>query len=84
MKGKEYYLFTEKCRKCTTDYFKDGIPVAKLGDFSKAYGIPVKKTLTKLPIYIKYVEKEMGIVVYNKIHNKKKKFKKDATNLMVA
>ena len=62
--GQEYYLFRQAYRRGVHTYFSNGIRIDEVYDFSKAKNdSAVIHTLDKLPLYIKYVENEYGIVV---------------------
>lgn len=60
----EFYLFTQNFRKGVQQYFGQGVCLERACDYSKSKNdTAVKKTMDKLPAFIKYVEKECGIVV---------------------
>ena len=67
----EYYLFSQIYRKSVQSYFNNGILLADIYDFSKAHrNNAITHTLTKLPLYIKYIESEYGITVLNRTRKK--------------
>lgn len=63
-KGNEYYMFSQRPYTGVEEYFKKGIALnnaikhSKCGDNKM-----IHKTITKLPTYIKYIEKEYGIAL---------------------
>lgn len=62
--GKSYYLFSQKFRRGVHDYFCRGVPLRAATDFTRAHrNFAVGKTMERLPVAIKYVEKEYGISV---------------------
>ena len=73
--GKEYFLFQQEFKKTVFDYFMNGVNVSVTNDYSVAHSHTVRKTLDKLPSYLRYIEKEYDIEVYEKtkeFKNKKK------------
>ena len=66
VKGKEYFLFQQEFKKTVYDYFMNGVNVSLTGDYSIAHSHTVRKTLDKLPSYLRYVEKEYDIEIYKK------------------
>lgn len=75
--GKEYFLFRENFHKTNKDYFMNGVDVRQITDFSRTTSASVKRTLEKLPSYIRYVEKEYDLAVAEKTKKaqaRKKKF----------
>lgn len=63
---KRYFLFTQDYRISNKEFFRNGVGVSDLGKFSSAHSTSVRKTLDKLPFYIRYVEKEYGVAIYEK------------------
>jgi len=60
----EYYLFSQAYRKGVAAYYRDGVLIDKATQHSKARGdTAVLRTMDKLPVYIRYLEKEQGIKV---------------------
>ena len=70
--GKEYFLFQQGYKKTVYDYFMKGVNVNATNDYSNAHSHTVRKTLDKLPSYIRYVEKEYDIEIYQKTKELKK------------
>ena len=62
--GKEYYLFRQNYRKGVNSFFRDGVTLDRALDFTKAHhNDALIRTMQKLPIYIKYIEKYYGLEV---------------------
>lgn len=69
--GREFYLFRQAYRKGVHGYFSRGISLDQVYDFSKTrHDCAVMHTLDKLPLYIKYIESEYGIVVLRQTQRK--------------
>lgn len=65
--GKRYYLFSQKYRKSVKQYFRRGVSINQSIDFSKAHkNTALEKTMSKIPMYLRYVEKEYRIQVLQK------------------
>lgn len=63
----EYFLFNQNYRKSVHNYFCKGVPLSGAIDFSKTHhDSALTKTMSKLPMYIKYLEKEFDIQVFKK------------------
>lgn len=69
--GSEYFLFTQDFRKTLKDYFSNGVNVDKTGNYSSAHSVVVRRVLDKLPSYLRYVEKEFGVDIYEKTKEQK-------------
>lgn len=62
-----YYLFHQDYRSGVHDYFRKGVRLDEVYDFSRCKGNKaVIKTQTKIPMYIRYAESEYGIAVPEK------------------
>ena len=63
--GKDYYLFSQEYRKGVSRYFGfGGVTLGQALDFSRSKkDVSIVRTMHKLPMYIKFVEKEYGIEV---------------------
>lgn len=72
LRDREYFLFEQDFRRSNKDFFKNGYYLTDNVDYSKVRSTSVRKTLEKLPSYVKYVESEYGIVVYEKTKLKEK------------
>ncbi|MBO7178439.1 MAG: hypothetical protein J6V69_04995 [Clostridia bacterium] len=64
--GETYTLFQQEYRKSNKEFFSKGIYLSDLNKYSKVHSSCVKHMLDKLPLAIACVEKEYGIVVYEK------------------
>ena len=63
----EYYLFSQRYRMCVEDYYGAGIPLNKAIDYSKCRrNHVIAKTMEKLRIWIRYVEKDFEIAIMDK------------------
>lgn len=71
-KESEYFLFNQNYRKGVHEYFSKGVPLESSRDYAKANkDSAVIRTMTKLPLYIKYIEKEYGLAIFEKTKKKK-------------
>lgn len=59
--NRKYYLFEQKFSMANHRYFKKGVAVEDLSDFSKTTAVPVRNTLEKLPKYVKKTAKRYGL-----------------------
>ena len=59
------WLFDQVKRKGVTDYFKRGVTInrALRPQKGKRFDAKLGKTVDKLPLYLRYVEKEYGIQI---------------------
>ena len=64
--GQTYFLFQQAYRVSNKEFFQQGVRVGEINKYAGVYSTAVRKTLDKLPSYIRYVEKEYGIAIYNK------------------
>lgn len=63
-KGCEYYLFSQKAYLGVEKHFRNGVSLSNAINHSKGRAdYMIHKIMSKLPIYIKYVEKEYGIAL---------------------
>ena len=66
-KGCDYYLFRQNYRRGVDEYFRSGVVLERAIDFGKSrQNEAIKRTMQKLPSYIKYIEKEYEIQILNK------------------
>ena len=80
--GKTHYLFSQKFKRGVKDYFGNGVYLDAAIDFSRAKrNTAVVHTMRKLPLYIKYIEKENGIKIFNKTVRKNVNFKGECPNI---
>ncbi len=75
-KGESYFLFNQDYRRGVNEHFSGvGLHIDGALNFSKANGdSALQRTIAKLPMYIKYVEKEYGICVLKQTYKKNQKF----------
>ena len=64
--GKDYFLFNQSFRRSNKEYFADGVTINELKQFSKIHSHSVRRILDKLPSYLRYIEKEYGVTIYDK------------------
>ena len=77
--GRIYYLFSQDYRKGVQDFYHRGVRLDESMDFSKAHkDAAIERTMSKIPIYIKYIEKEYGIEV---LERTKKRNRYSSNNL---
>ncbi len=70
--GKEkYYLFCQNYRKGVQEYYSKGVSLNESINFSKSRNdSAIIRTMSKLPMYIRYIEKEFGIEVLEQTKKK--------------
>ena len=72
--GKRYFLFNQNYRKSVHRYFQYGASLEEATNFNRIHGDgALANTMEKLPAYIKYIEKEYQIAVFEKTREKQKK-----------
>ena len=65
--GKTYYLFSQNYRKGVQEYFGKGVYIDQSTKYSKAHNdSAITRTMSKIPMYVRYVEKEYSIEVYER------------------
>ena len=65
--GKEYFLFCQTYHRGVGNYFGNGVPLDEAIDHTKARNDhALQKTMTKMPAYIRYLEREYDIEVLEK------------------
>ena len=64
--GRDYFLFQQDFRKSNKEFFRNGVGVHAINNYSGVHSTAVKKTLDKLPSYIRYIEKEYDVAIYEK------------------
>ena len=63
----EYFLFNQNYRKGVHKYFEKGVTLKEAMNYSKCHNdSAMLKTMSKLPMYIKYIEKEYDIEILEK------------------
>jgi hypothetical protein len=69
--GCEYYLFTQKYKRSAFEYYADGVTVSDaLNSRKGTRDVAILKVMTKLPSYIRYIEREYDIIVLDKTQRK--------------
>jgi hypothetical protein len=69
----EYFLFNQNYRKGGQRYFSKGVRLDQARNYAKTNkDTAIIKTMDKLPIYIKYVEKEYGICILEQTKKREK------------
>ena len=75
--GQKYYLFSQNYRKGVQEYFAKGVSLKESMDFAKNHkDSAIIRTMTKLPMYIRYIEKENEIAVYEKTKKRNKSYER--------
>lgn len=65
--GAEYYLFSQNYRKGVHRYFSGGVSLQDAMDYSKTKNDhAIINTMSKIPMYVKYIEKEYELAVFEK------------------
>lgn len=71
----EYYLFSQAYRKSVRDYYRHGVVLNKSIDHSRSHNnMALERTMSKIPMYIRYIEKEYGIAVFEQTKRKKRRY----------
>ena len=69
--GETHFLFSQKYKSGVIGYFGNGVSIDAALDFSRANGnTAVLHTMEKLPIYIRYVEREYSLDILRKTAQK--------------
>ncbi|MCI8413359.1 MAG: hypothetical protein HFE47_04605 [Clostridia bacterium] len=71
--GRAYFLFTQRFYKSNKEFFQKGVNVCALGAYSGAHSASVRRTLDKLPAFLRYIEKEYGVAIFRKSKEKSQK-----------
>ena len=65
--GEEHFLFSQHFHRSVKAYYTNGVTVNEaLNNPRAGENRALRKTMEKLPAYIKYIEKEQGIAVLEK------------------
>ena len=73
---KRYFLFTQDYRISNKEFFQNGVGISEKNKYANVHSTAVKRTLDKLPAYIRYVEKEYDVAIYEKTQKAQKLQKK--------
>lgn len=77
--GEDYFLFTQRYRTCVNSFFARGVSLNEAMNRTKAHGNPlVNRTLDKIYMHVKYIEKEYEIEVYEKSRKQKKQRREES------
>ena len=78
VEGRDYYLFSQDYRISNKEFFQNGVTVDRALNHSSSRSEAVRKTMTKLVPYIRYIEQEYDLEVLRKTikNNEKKKNRK--------
>jgi len=64
--NERYFLFSQNYKRGVHQYFANGVSLNKAIDYSGAKSdFSIERTMDKLPKYIKYIEKEYEISIFN-------------------
>ncbi len=67
-----YYLFSQNYRRGVNKYFSNGVRLDKAVCFSSAKGDQaLMRTMEKIPMYIRYIERTYDVAVLRKTAKKK-------------
>ena len=65
--GKEFFLFNQAYRKGVDGFYGNGVPFDEALKHSRAkHDAAISRTMDKIPIYVKYIEKEFDVEVLNR------------------
>ena len=71
VKGQEYYLFSQNYRRCVQEYFSKGVSIDQSMNYSRTHrDDTLIRTMTKIPMYVNYIEKEYNIEVLEQTKKK--------------
>ena len=75
LRNETYFLFSQSYRKGVQDFYQNGVMLSDSFNHSKSHhDNAIERTMTKIPLYIKYIEKEYGIKILKQASNKTKKY----------
>ena len=67
-----YFLFSQDFRSGVQRFYSKGVPLHQATDYTKAKrNRAVYRTMRKIPMYIRYIEKEYDISILNQTKKKK-------------
>lgn len=73
--GREYFLFSQKYKKGVHNYYANGVLLDDSINFSKSKkDTAIMRTMSKLPMYISYIEQEYGLEILKKTKKKNQAF----------
>lgn len=63
----EFFLFNQAYRRGVEEYFGKGVLINNALDHSKAHkDSAISRTMSKIPMYVRYVEKEYDVAILEK------------------
>lgn len=69
--GETYFLFSQGYRKGVQNYYGEGVRLDDAFNYGKSRGdTAITRTMKKIPMYIKHIEKEYGIEVLEQTKKK--------------
>lgn len=72
--GNSYFLFSQNYRKGVQEYYGRGVSLNEAMDHSRSHkDEAIMRTMSKVPMYIKYIEDEFGITVLRRTAMKNSK-----------
>ena len=75
--NKQYFLFNQPFRRSVKQFFQNGVQLERALDASHAYGnSALIRTMRKLPAYIRYIEKEEGVLFFEQSKRKQEKMRR--------
>lgn len=76
--GEKYFLFSQNYRKGVHGFYSKGVLLNDAIDYSRAgRDIAIVRTMKKIRMYIKYIEKEYGIEVLNQTKRRNRFYMND-------
>ena len=71
----EYFLFNEDFKKGVHDYYFRGVRLDDANNFSKCKrNTALMKTMSKIPMYVKYLEREHGLEIFETTRRRNRGF----------
>ena len=67
MDNEEFYLFSQPYRRGVEEYYGNGVGISDSIKHSRAhYDSAIWRTMDKVPVYVRYIEKEYEIEVFKR------------------
>lgn len=63
---KTYFLFQQAYHESNKAFFRKGVSINRVNNYSGVHSASVRRTMDKLPTYIRFIEKEYGVAIYDK------------------
>ena len=78
----EYFLFNQNYRRGVNDYYKNGVSLDNATDYTKSkFDASIIRTMSKIFMYVKYVEKEYDVEILKQTIKKNKKYKNNNSRI---